>query len=87
MLAAACFSLLDIQNEGCRVLCVRDGYTRGNMEKGSCICAESKGKYEDFIVRRVRNLGEPAQKSEGSLSIRIPTGSRVFDPDPAYEEH
>jgi len=54
VVAAACYSLQDLKNEGCRVLCIRDGHTSGKSVKNVCVCEDNKGDYEDYAAGRVR---------------------------------
>lgn len=49
----ACYSLQDILNAKCEVLCQRDGYNSGIFSKNSCMCSDNKGKIDDFIKRHV----------------------------------
>lgn len=43
-----CYTTQDVKNEGCRVLCVRDGYKSGSYSKGSCKCIDEK-KYNQMV--------------------------------------
>jgi len=52
MCGVACFSLQDVKTEGCRVLCIRDGYTTGSFANEKCQCTDEK-KYEDFVTHSI----------------------------------
>lgn len=40
-----CYSLKDLNNEGCRAACVESGYFSGEFKKGQCYCLD-KGHYK-----------------------------------------
>jgi len=63
-----CFTLQDLQNEGCKALCQRDGFSSGQVIKTQCVCFEEKGTYEDFKYRRtiVPRMEEPV------MTVTIP---------------
>jgi hypothetical protein len=52
-LLLVCYTLNDVQNEGCRALCERDGYDNGKYAKEKCICYANQGTYEDFKHKRI----------------------------------
>ena len=60
---AACYSLQDLRNEGCRVLCIRDGHTGGKEFHKKCVCETDEGDYEDFAAGRVQ-MGSEIQHLE-----------------------
>lgn len=64
----ACFSLNQLKSEGCRVLCLRDGYTSGYFQAPGCRCVDQKDTYDNFIVRRV------------GLGTRDPVAPFIQDP-------
>lgn len=45
------------RDEGCRALCVRDGFDDGKSLKRGCVCFQVKEDYEEFLRGRLI-LGE-----------------------------
>lgn len=37
------------RDEGCRALCIRDGFDDGKSLKRGCVCFQVKEDYEDFL--------------------------------------
>ena len=78
LLLVLCLTITDVKNEGCRVACVRDGYTAGKAGKAGCICQDVKDSYRGYI-HRTMGLGEPPiapfipeAKTAGKLVVEFP---------------
>ena len=73
---ASCFTLQDVKNEGCKVLCIRDGYTSGQYlaSKDHCACVDSK-KYDD-LTRHRTSLGkiemQPISEEDKAMGLVAP---------------
>ena len=76
---AVCYSLKDLKDEGCRVLCLRDFYSSGHSSGKGCACVDQKDSYEGYMTRSM-SLGprpdapfQPESKSKGqTLEVTIP---------------
>lgn len=79
ILLALCLTMSDVKNEGCRVMCIRDGYASGKSNKNSCVCVDVKESYEGFANRSM-GLGPrpdvpfiPESKAKSSsITIDLP---------------
>lgn len=60
-----CYTAQDVKDEGCRVLCIRDGYTGGKVYKKGCSCYDIKESLDDFTSKRV-TLGVRMHTLEGN---------------------
>ena len=79
-LALVCYTLTDLKNEACKVLCQRDGYTTGYATKqGGCGCVDEKESLKNYVHRSM-NLGpkpdvpfipEAQSRSTQSPTIRL----------------
>lgn len=81
----------NINDARCDALCIRDGYDHGTSTKAlECICSENKGKYQDYLYRRV--LGLPRNNgtvSSGTSDKKIDSksGYVYFSSSEGEDEH
>ena len=75
---AICLTIQDVRNEGCSVLCMRDGYSGGKMANKGCACIDEKPSYKDYINRSM-SLGPapdvpftPNQNKSGDINVYFP---------------
>lgn len=84
-----CYTETDVKDEGCRTLCIRDGYTGGKSHKKGCSCFVIKESVEDFAARRVA-LGRLSvttqERKEGMVAKTLPPPPWYYEEPAEYDE-